>query len=172
MRRWGTLYLALLLGCGQNYEEGAHPAPKPLPRSASSLPAGHPPVEDTQYEFADEPGAITGTVRLSPDVGDRVPRGAYLYLIASERADGGAPYAFRKTKVPSFPHTFSLGQAHVARMLGDGIVFAEIPEMYLIARIDGDGMAGARPGDLSGACVQNPIAAGARNLEITIDHIN
>ena len=32
-----------------------------------------------------------------------------------------------------------------------------------------DGMAMAQPGDLEGTCLQNPIAGGARNLEIVID---
>lgn len=116
-----------------------------------------------------EEGAITGTVRLSPEFATRVPRGAVLYLIARERADGGVPYAFKRIPVPAFPFSFTMGQADVARMFGDGIVFAEIPEMYLIARIDQDGMASAQPGDLEGACLQNPVAAGDRDLEILID---
>ena len=161
-----------LVGCGQNYEEGTHPSPKPLPRSTTALPTGHPPVDATPPGTSDEPGSISGTIRLLPGLQDQLPQNAYLYLIARERADGGAPYAFRRTRVPEFPHDFSLGQANVARMLGEGIVFTEIPEMYLIARIDKDGMASSQPGDLSGACTQNPIAAGANNLQITIDHVH
>lgn len=170
--RFAVLLLAYLAGCGQNYEEGTHPSPKPLPRSTDALPSGHPHVGEAPSQVSDESGAISGTIRLSPGLHDQLPRNAYLYLIARERSDGGVPYAFRRTRVPSFPHDFSLGQADVAKMLGEGIVFAEIPEMYLIARIDKDGMAGSQPGDLSGTCNQNPIAAGARDLQITIDHVH
>jgi hypothetical protein len=162
----------LCIGCGQNYTEGSSPPPKPLPRPAAVRPPGHPPVESAPSLATDEPGAITGTIRLSPALSDQLPPNAYLYLIARERANGGAPYAFRRTRVPEFPNTFAMGQADVAKMLGEGIVFADIPEMYLIARIDQDGMAGTQSGDLSGSCTQNPIAAGSRDLEITIEHVH
>ncbi len=166
-----SLLVPLLIfgGCGQNYEEGTHPPPKPLPRPATVSLAGHPPGGES--DTAGAPGAISGTIRLAPGLAGRLPRNAYLYLIARERADGGPPYAFRRTRVPAFPHTFTMGQADVAKMLGEGIVFADIPEMYLIARVDQDGMAGTQSGDLEGTCVQNPIAAGTHDLEIIIDRV-
>lgn len=157
------VFLFFLGSCGQNYEEGSHPPPKPMPRS-TQIPQGRPPITK-----APEAGSIAGLLRLAPELERRVPRNAYLYLIARERPDGGPPYAFRRTRVPSFPHAFTMGQADVAKMLGEGIVFAEIPEMYLIARIDQDGMAGTQVGDLEGTCLQNPIEAGAQSLEIVID---
>jgi cytochrome c-type biogenesis protein CcmH len=98
-----------------------------------------------------------------------VPGYAYLYLIARERADGGPPYLLKKIPVPAFPYAFTMDQSDVGQMFGAGIVLAEIPEMYLIARIDQDGMAMPQPGDLEGECLQNPIAGGAQNLEIVID---
>ena len=162
------LLAVILFGCGQHYEEGSHPPPKPLPHN--SFPAGHPNVGATKRSSDEqEKGAISGTVRLKPEFQSRVPRNAFLYLIARERADGGPPYALKRIRVPEFPYTFTMGQADVGQMFGDGIVFADIPEMYLIARIDQDGMAMAQAGDLEGTCLQNPIAAGATNLEIVID---
>lgn len=160
----------LLSGCGQHYEEGSHPAPKPLPRS--TMPAGHPTTAGApQSEKPADDGAISGVIRLSPDLASRVPRNAYLYMIARERADGGPPYLLKKIPVPRFPYTFTMDQSNVGQMFGDGIVLADIPEMYLIARIDQDGMAMAQPGDLEGTCLQNPIAGGAQNLEILIDRL-
>jgi len=172
MKRFVWAVLVVVLGCGQHYEEGSHPAPKPFP--ASGLPAGHskmsPSAEQASAETApDEAGAISGTIRLSSEFKTRVPGNAYLYLIARERADGGPPYALKRVPLPQFPYSFTMGQADVGQMFGDGIVMAEIPEMYLIARIDQDGMAMAQPGDLEGTCLQNPIAGGARNLEIVIN---
>jgi hypothetical protein len=162
--------LALLAGsgCGQHYEEGSHPPPKPLPRSNVPLrkPGIFVPVESAS---PDEPGAISGVIRLEPKLTNKVPRSAVLYLIARERVDGGVPYLLKKVPLPSFPYAFTMGQADVGRMFGEGIVLAEIPEMYLIARIDQDGMAMPQPGDLEGTCLQNPIAGGAKDLEVVID---
>jgi hypothetical protein len=163
-----SLLLGICVACGQHYEEGSHPPPKPLPQN--SLAAGHPSTSiATNKAASQEDGAISGTVRLSPEFTARVPSNAYLYLIARERADGGPPYLLKKLRLPQFPYSFTMGQEDVGRMFGDGIVLAEIPEMYLIARIDQDGMAMAQPGDLEGTCLQNPIAGGAQNLEIMID---
>lgn len=158
------LILLLAAACGQHYEEGSHPPPKPLPQNtvAAQRPAG-------ASSASTEAGAISGVVRLSPELTTRVPQNAYLYLIARERADGGPPYALKRIPLPSFPYTFTMTQADVGRMFGDGIVLAEIPEMYLIARIDQDGMAMAQAGDLEGTCLQNPIAGGDTGLEIIID---
>ncbi len=158
----------LAYSCGQHYEDGSHPPPKPLPRAA--LPSDHPTMGETaSTQISSEPGSISGTIRLSPELTTRMPKNAYLYLIARERADGGPPYLLKRIRVPSFPYSFTMGQADVGKMFGDGIVLAEIPEMYLIARIDQDGMAMPQPGDLEGTCLQNPIAGGAQGLEILID---
>ena len=170
MKRLSKFVVLILLvaSCGQHYEEGSHPPPKALPRSV--LPAGHPPVgETTSRQVGPEPGSISGTVRLSPEFTTHIPANAYLYLIARERADGGPPYLLKRIRVPGFPYSFTMGQSDVGKMFGDGIILAEIPEMYLIARIDQDGMAMPQPGDLEGTCLQNPIAGWAQNLEIVID---
>jgi hypothetical protein len=159
----------ILSGCGQHYEEGSHPPPKPLPPNV--LPVGHPSLKfahSLKLNTAGK-GAISGVVRLSSALITRVPGNAYLYLIARERADGGPPYLLKKIRVPDFPYEFTMDQGDVGQMFGEGIVLSEIPEMYLIARIDQDGMAMPQPGDLEGTCLQNPIAGGAQNLEIVID---
>ena len=159
----------IITGCGQHYEEGSHPPPKPLPRK--SLPQGHPADKLPKYQKTKvtNGGAISGIIRLSASFSSKVPRQAYLYLIARVRADGGPPYLLKKIPVPAFPYAFTMDQSNVGQMFGTGIVLAEIPEMYLIARIDQDGMAMPQPGDLEGTCLQNPIAGGAQNLEIVID---
>jgi hypothetical protein len=165
------LLTTLLFGCGQHYEAGSNPPPKPLPRTA--LPAGHPSIPNPAKQ-ATKPagaGAISGTIRLAPGFETRMPANAYLYMIARERVDGGPPYLLKKIRLPSFPYSFTMDQNDVGQMFGAGIVLAEIPEMYLIARIDQDGMAMAQPGDLEGTCLQNPIAGGAQNLEIIIDRV-
>lgn len=159
-----------LNGCSQHYEEGAHPPPKPPPQT--QLPAGHPPVEGGQTPSSDTKGSVRGTIRISKELATQIPPHAYLYIIARERADGGVPYAFKMMRVPQFPYAYTLTQADVAPMFGEGIVLADIPEMYLVAKIDQDGKVGAQPGDLEGFCPQNPVAAGEAAGNITIDRMH
>ncbi len=103
---------------------------------------------------------------------NRIPDGAYLFIIARERADGGPPYALKRIPVPALPYRYSLTQADVARMFGDGIVLADIPEMYMVAKIDRDGFVGVQPGDMEGVCAKNPIAAGELQADILIERIH
>jgi hypothetical protein len=162
--------LLLVCACDRHYREGAHPPPKP---QRPALPAGHPPVA-TDRRATEEPGdkTVRGTIRVKRELYSRIPRGAYLFIIARERADGGAPYALKRIPMPTLPYEYTLTQADVATMFGDGIVLAEIPEMYLVAKIDRDGYVGPQPGDMEGACVKNPIASGEQQADILIERIH
>ncbi len=168
------ILIALLLGCSQHYEEGSHPPSRPPPSTA--LPEGHPPVGGEQTSggtgAAKAAGTVSGTIRIAPELARRMPANAYLYIIARERADGGPPYAFKRLRVPGFPYRYTLTQADVAGMFGEGIVLAEIPEMYLVAKIDQDGMVGGQPGDMEGRCAKNPVAAGERSGDVLIDRVH
>jgi len=165
---WCGLLLALP-GCHQHYEEGAHPPPIPPEATSphSERPAAPAGGGKAQTEGA---GTIHGAIRLAPDLADRIPPNAYLFVMARERSDGGHPYAVKRLPVPAFPFHYTLGQADVMPMMGTGKAFADIREMYLVARIDQDGQAGApQPGDLEGACAVNPVAAGSAGCDIVID---
>ncbi|MDE2999353.1 MAG: hypothetical protein OXU79_09785 [Gemmatimonadota bacterium] len=162
--------LLVICACDQHYREGAHPPPKPR---RPTLPAGHPPVS-TARRPSDAPGGktVSGTIRIRPELRSRIPDGAYLFIIARERADGGPPYALKRMRMPALPYHYTLTQSDVARMFGDGIVLAEIPEMYMVARIDRDGFAEVQPGDMEGACPKNPIAAGEQRADILIEQVH
>lgn len=165
----GFLSLVWVDGCSQHYEEGTHP-PKPPPQT--QLPAGHPTVEGGQSPSFDAKGSVRGTIRISKELASRIPPNAYLHIIARERADGGVPYALKMMRVPQFPYAYTLTQADVAPVFGEGIVLVDIPEMYLVAKVDQDGKVGAQPGDLEGSCPQNPVAAGEAAGNITIDRMH
>ena len=174
---WARLFIPLtiaLYGCSQHYEEGAHPPPHPPP--SARLPAGHPPLnapkEAPRSGSQSEPGAVTGTIRVTAEMQERVRKDAYLFIFARERPEGGPPpYAVKRIRVPSFPFRYSLGQSDVLPMVGEGIVFGDIPEMYLIAKIDRDGRAGSEPGDMEGRCPDNPVSAGQGGKDILIDRV-
>ncbi len=162
--------LLVLFACDQHYREGAHPPPKPR---RPNLPAGHPPVTMTRgTSEAPDGQTVRGTIRIEPGLQSRIPSGAYLFIIARERPDGGPPYALKRMRMPTLPYHYTLTQSDVARMFGDGIVLAEIPEMYMVAKIDRDGFVGAQPGDMEGACVKNPIAAGEQQADILIERVH
>ena len=168
------LCLSLTLACSQHYKEGADAPAKRPPKTA--LPAGHPQVSDgsqNKSKGTEEGKTVKGVIRLSPDLAGKVSPNAYLYILARERPGGGPPYAFKMMRVPEFPYEFTLSQSDVAQMFGEGIVLEEIPEMYLVAKIDQDGRVGpVQPGDMEGACADNPIVAGPLEREVVIDRIH
>lgn len=162
--------LLVLCACDQHYREGAHPPPKPR---KPTLPEGHPPVAASRGPSdAPDGKTVRGTIRIKPELQSQIPGRAYLYIIARERPDGGPPYALKRMRMPTFPYEYTLTQSDVARMFGDGIVLAEIPEMYIVAKIDRDGFVGMQPGDMEGACVKNPIAAGEQQADILIERVH
>ena len=135
------------------------------------MPLGAPEAAPEKRRQA-ESGSVSGTIRVSAALQGRIPKRAYLFILARERNQGGPPpYAVKKIQVPRFPYEYSLGQSDVLPMAGEGIVFEEIPEMYLIAKIDQDGRVGLEPGDMEGACPDNPVAAGQHGKDILIDRL-
>jgi cytochrome c-type biogenesis protein CcmH len=159
--------LGMAVACSQNYEEGSHPAPKP-PQRPAQKPASHPKATPD----AGTSGALSGTIRIAPDLAGKVPQNAYLYVMARQDPDGGIPYALKRIRVPGFPYTYSLSQAEVMGMGDEGVVLSGVKELYLIARIDQDGLAGVAPGDLEGSCSLNPVSGSGKNLDILIDTVH
>ena len=159
--------VCLMTACSQNYEAGSDPAPKP-PQRPAQRPASHPKAAPD----AGVSGALTGTIRIAPDLADRVPQNAYLYVMAREDPEGGIPFALKRIRIPGFPYTYSLSQADVMSMGDEAVILAGVKELYLIARIDQDGLAGVDPGDLEGACSVNPVSGAGKNLDILIDTVH
>jgi cytochrome c-type biogenesis protein CcmH len=108
---------------------------------------------------------VRGTIRVAPELADRVPGGAVLFLIA-RGPQPGPPLAVKRIPAPRFPLDFELGP--------DDRMIAAIPfrgPLTLSARIDADQNAMTRnPGDLQGAAA-TPVEPGARDVSIVIDEI-
>jgi len=108
---------------------------------------------------------VRGTVTVAPELTDRVPGGAVLFLIARGQQPG-PPVAVKRIPAPTFPLDFELGP--------DDRMIAAIPfrgPLTLSARIDADQNAMTRnPGDLQGAATA-PVNPGARDVSIVIDEI-
>jgi hypothetical protein len=108
---------------------------------------------------------IRGQVVISPELADRIPAGAVLFLIV-RRAGGGPPFAVQRIANPRFPFSFELGP--------DDRMVSEIPfagPMSLSARLDGDGNAMTRtPGDLQGS-VDQSVEPGSEGVQLLIDEL-
>jgi cytochrome c-type biogenesis protein CcmH len=108
---------------------------------------------------------LRGTIRIAPELAERVPNGAVLFLIA-RAGPAGPPTAVRRIANPSFPLEFSIGP--------DDRMIAAMPfegPFQLVARVDADRDAVTRnPGDLQGEA-NGSFEPGASEIEIVIDEV-
>ena len=108
---------------------------------------------------------LSGTVRIAPELAERVPSGAVLFLIA-RTGPAGPPTAVRRIAEPSFPLDFTIGP--------DDRMLAAMPfegPFQLVARVDADRDAVTKnPGDLQGEA-DGSFEPGASGIEIVIDEV-
>ncbi len=139
-------------GAERSSDTGAAPSP-----GAGGAPAPAPAATTGE--------AIRGTITLAPELEERVPAGAILFLIA-RRGEGGPPLAVQRVVEPRFPLEFSIGPED--RMI-EQMPFAG--PLLLAARIDADGNAMTRqPGDLQGAA-PGSYEPGASGVAIIVDEV-
>lgn len=114
-------------------------------------------------------GTLTGTIDIAPAVRSKVPASATLFIFAKSNPGGGPPLAVYRQPIDgstAFPLSFSLSQANV---MMPGLTFSG--PVYVTARIDVDGIAGAGPGDLEGV-TQTPVPVGTQGLKLVIDTVH
>ena len=170
-------------GCSQNFEKGdVNPPPRPMAAKVANphvaapqaAPKGMTPMSERTYgegqgSATTDAKSVSGTITIAPDLAGRIPAGAILFIEAKERRQGGAPYAVQRLPVPSFPFQYSINQADILPMFGEGLQFADIDEMYIVVRIDQDGRVGTPdPGDMEGA-TQTTVKPGQKDVNIVID---
>jgi cytochrome c-type biogenesis protein CcmH len=176
-----ALSLAALLSVGcdrrvEPYVPGEQPAtpdlarifppqtaePEP-PTEAPSLPPPPPGAARRQASAAGAP--IRGTIEVAPELAQRVPAGASLFVFA-RGAGGGPPIAAKRIEAPRFPLAFQLGPED---QMGAGRSF-EGP-LQVSARLDADGNATTRSaGDLQGDG-PTPVEPGASGVSIVLDQV-
>ncbi len=159
---------AWIAGCSQHYEEGTPPPSKPLPAISG---VGAKPVP-TRRETGDSSAAISGILSVSESIADNVPSGATLYIIGRKGGSSGPPYAIQRLPVPPFPYRYTLTSADAGTMMGQAPSTEALPPLYVVAKIDQDGLVGAQPGDMEGSCQANPLAPGEMSGDIVIDQIH
>lgn len=108
---------------------------------------------------------LSGKILLAPELAERVPEGAVLFLIARASASG-PPVAAKVIRDPEFPLAFELGPED--RMAHD---MPYQGPFRLTARVDADGDAATRTaGDLRGVA-EGQHSPGATGVTILIDEI-
>jgi cytochrome c-type biogenesis protein CcmH len=166
------LLLALAFACDraiEPYVPGEEPTPPDLSRifpegadrsAEREERARMPAAPDT-----DVAAPIRGRIELSPELADRIPAGAILFLIA-RRGESGPPLAVQRIAEPKLPLDFSIGP--------DDRMIQQMPfagPLRLSARLDADGNAMTRlPGDLQGSAASE-VEPGASGVAIVIDQV-
>jgi hypothetical protein len=180
MTRWIVsllLPLALAGGCHRNVEpfdpdeQVVEPDlsaifPEGAERSSAQGEKARPAMPMASRRVAAVTGPpLSGQILLAPELAERVPRGAVLFVIA-RAGDSGRPVAAKRISPPEFPLAFELGPED--RMAHD--MPYEGP-LQLTARVDTDGDAATRTaGDLRGVAEENH-SPGATGVTILIDEI-
>ena len=110
---------------------------------------------------------ISGKITVDPKLRDKVDSRAVLFIIARTSGGGGAPAAVKKIDRPVFPLAYSIGSEN---SMMQGVPLSG--KLNIIVRLDKDGNPMTHePGDMTGDYKKNPVAVGARNVDIVIDQI-
>ena len=133
------------------------------------MPASHPPVSEANAGSPSGALMASGTIHIAPELVDSVPAQGVLYIIARPTPSGGPPLAIQRLDIPKFPFEYRLVQSD-SGMMGSELNLDELEGLYVVVKIDQAGSVGApQPGDMEGACAQNPVTPGAVGADIVID---
>jgi len=111
-------------------------------------------------------GAISGTVRVAPDLAEKVSSGDTLLVYAKAVARSGPPLAVVRVAATGLPLAFRLddSQAMVPELR-----LSSVSEVALTARVSHSGAATPQSGDLQG--VIQPVKVGAQGVELVMDQV-
>lgn len=108
--------------------------------------------------------SISGTITVAPAAKGKLPKELLLIISVSKTPDPKkAPIAVKRVPAPEFPYRYTLGEEDItldgSRLEG---------KLYVTARVEpGDG-SGMPAGSLEGGYPRNPVAVGAKGVDITI----
>jgi cytochrome c-type biogenesis protein CcmH len=109
---------------------------------------------------------LTGTVRLSPKLRDKVGPDDTVFVYARAAEGPQMPLAILRLKVRELPAKFSL---HDAMAMAPGMTLSAHPRVVVTARVSKSGQAAPQPGDLEGA--SKPVANDATGVAVVIDSL-
>ena len=132
----------------------------PLMPTAAPVPAAAP--EQVQAPVEAKP--IRGTIRLAPELEDRVPAGGVLFIVV-RLGSAGPPLAVKRIPSASFPLDFEIGPDN--RMI-QSVPFAG--PLQISVRVDADGNVSKGPGDLAGDAIDG-VEPGANDVVLLLDRV-
>lgn len=136
----------------------------PAPPGPSPGGMGPPSSASARGASGGDASGITGIVRVTPELRDRVGAGDVLFIIA--RRGSGPPFAVTRVMAPRFPAAFRIGPEDV---MTPGATLQG--EFTLSARLSKTGSAGpAQAGDLEGEHA-GPVAVGTRGVDILLARV-
>lgn len=111
-------------------------------------------------------GAISGTVRVAPELAAKVSSGDTLLVYARAVARSGPPLAVVRVAATALPLAFRLddSQAMVPELR-----LSSVSEVALTARVSHSGAATPQSGDLQG--IIQPVKVGAQGVELVMDQV-
>ena len=134
---------------------------KPGAVTKTQAPAKKPPPAPEQAAAA----TIQGVIDIDPKSKAGADPQSVLFIIAKTTTGAGPPLAVKKIPGPKFPLTYSVGPEDV---MMPGSVFSG--KLFISARLDKDGnIATKQPGDLAGEYKKNPVDAGAKKIDFTLE---
>jgi cytochrome c-type biogenesis protein CcmH len=134
----------------------------------AELPASGAATTATRADAASGSQTISGTITVDAKLKSNLDTNAALFIIARPAGGpGGPPLAVKKIAKPTFPLSYTLGQENV---MMQGTPFSG--KINITVRLDKDGNPTTRgAGDLTGEYKKNPVAVGARSVDVTLDQL-
>ncbi len=149
------IYIGLLLMIAPACDRGLKEHPVPLSVKRELARQNNPDLKKME---------ISGTISVAGISPESIPKTARLFIIARpDGVEGGPPLAAKRHSLVKFPFLYNIGPANV--ML-EGNRFEG--RLSITARLDYDGDARAKPGDIVGI---RSAQAGEKNIDIVLDTV-
>jgi cytochrome c-type biogenesis protein CcmH len=111
-------------------------------------------------------GALTGVVRLDPNLAARVTPGDTVFVFARPADGGGMPLAVARATVAELPWHFRLDDSMA---IAAGTKLSTQPKVIVVARVSRSGDAAPRKGDIEGASA--PVAPDSSGVRVVLDRV-
>jgi hypothetical protein len=171
-----TLLVALFLvsgGCNKNDTPAgtAPPQTAPAPQSGLNPPTPAAPSEMSASQPPAAGGTFSGTISIDSKLAGKIDPNAVLFISAKPAEGpqvGVPPVASQRVASPAFPLAYTLTQADV---IMPGATLSG--QFNIVAKLMKNGAAGpVGPGDIEGKYAKNPVAAGSKGVDITLDTLH
>ncbi|MHB8482911.1 MAG: c-type cytochrome biogenesis protein CcmI/CycH [Nitrospiria bacterium] len=165
---------ALYAGCNKNETPvGSSPAVSSAPAASNSQDpyGGQASPQAAGAPFNSASGTISGTISIDPKLAGKVDPNAVLFISAKPAEGpqvGVPPLAAQRVASPKFPLQYTLSQADI---IMQGATLSG--QLNIVVKLMKNGAAGpVGSGDIEGHFAGNPVNAGQKAVDITLDTLH